>query len=63
MEVDELEKHRLAERNVIKLLLLGSGNSGKSTIMKQFKIMHKFGFTAEVKSLWGKKRKEIKEQN
>ncbi|XP_007060871.2 guanine nucleotide-binding protein G(t) subunit alpha-3 [Chelonia mydas] len=45
----ELEKklHEDAERDArtVKLLLLGAGESGKSTIVKQMKIIHKDGFT------------------
>ncbi|KAJ9573892.1 hypothetical protein L9F63_008752 [Diploptera punctata] len=43
-QLGELAKQ---ERNVIKILLLGAGESGKSTLVKQMKIIHSDGFTKE----------------
>ncbi|KAG7194112.1 guanine nucleotide-binding protein subunit alpha [Scheffersomyces spartinae] len=41
----ELAKSKLRDRNQIKLLLLGAGESGKSTVLKQLKLLHTSGFT------------------
>ncbi|XP_048467015.1 guanine nucleotide binding protein (G protein) alpha v1 [Rhincodon typus] len=35
------------EQNVVKILLLGAAESGKSTLVKQMKIIHSHGFTEE----------------
>ncbi|KAH9249821.1 hypothetical protein BASA81_012416 [Batrachochytrium salamandrivorans] len=43
---------REEEQSQIKLLLLGSENSGKSTVMKQFQIIHKMGFSAEERKVF-----------
>lgn len=42
-----LEKDKAADRDSIKLLFLGAGESGKSTLLKQMNIIHGPGFNRE----------------
>lgn len=47
-EIDrELDKERTEHQRDVKLLLLGAGESGKSTIVKQMQILHRNGFSGE----------------
>jgi len=44
-EIDQyLKKERKLASRKVKLLLLGAGDSGKSTFLKQLKLLHKDGF-------------------
>ena len=43
-QLSECEKQ---DRNVVKILILGTGESGKSTLVKQMKIIHSDGYTQQ----------------
>ncbi|KAJ2785505.1 Guanine nucleotide-binding protein alpha-2 subunit [Coemansia interrupta] len=52
-EIDrELAEERNRRAEEVKILLLGSGESGKSTIVKQMKIIHQNGYTREELALF-----------
>ncbi|KAK5100003.1 Guanine nucleotide-binding protein alpha-2 subunit [Lithohypha guttulata] len=48
----KLEEDSKKLRRECKILLLGSGESGKSTIVKQMKIIHQNGYTQEERALY-----------
>ncbi|XP_026180917.1 guanine nucleotide-binding protein G(o) subunit alpha-like [Mastacembelus armatus] len=43
----DLSEHARTEMNVVKILMLGTAESGKSTLIKQIKIIHSHGFSKQ----------------
>ncbi|GME76595.1 unnamed protein product [Ambrosiozyma monospora] len=54
---NEVEKmllqHHQQDKNRVKMLLLGAGESGKSTVLKQMRVLHKGGFTLQERVQYG----------
>ena len=48
----QIKKDRLSNKKELKLLILGTGESGKSTFIKQMRILHGSGYTDDDKRLF-----------
>ncbi|KAI9598380.1 guanine nucleotide binding protein, alpha subunit [Syncephalis fuscata] len=44
---NQIRRDKIQQRNEVKMLLLGAGESGKSTILKQMKLIHDGGYSLE----------------
>uniref|UniRef100_A0A3P8QAG2 GNAS complex locus n=2 Tax=Haplochromini TaxID=319058 RepID=A0A3P8QAG2_ASTCA len=59
----QLQRERQTYKATHRLLLLGAGESGKSTIVKQMRILHVDGFNADQFSCWSFREKQQKVQD
>ncbi|KIM35217.1 hypothetical protein M413DRAFT_449861 [Hebeloma cylindrosporum] len=48
----QLKRDKLVAKNEIKMLLLGAGESGKSTVLKQMKVIHHGGYNDSERDLY-----------
>merc|ERR1711939_851738 len=48
---NQLKRDKMMQRNEIKMLLLGAGESGKSTILKQMKLIHEGGYSRDEREI------------
>ncbi|KAK9763066.1 guanine nucleotide-binding protein subunit alpha [Basidiobolus ranarum] len=46
---NQIKHDRIVQRNDVKMLLLGAGESGKSTLIKQMKLIHEGGYSIDEK--------------
>lgn len=49
---DDLKRDKMMLKNEVKMLLLGAGESGKSTILKQMKLIHDNGYNNEERAVF-----------